>query len=353
MLRCLATTKSSVAQLRFLSGKNTTVHKHIINALKLLLPAGIFIYLLWQVDAADYQSLWQQPKRWDRLIAAQAVSLLAVVISFLRWRMLVLAIGIPFSISEALRLGFLGFLLNFVSFGSVGGDLFKAILVARDKRDRRPEAVASVLLDRAIGLLALVTLAWFTLWMFSGATEQSKILRSIRDAAGVLALAAYVGLVVTLMGGNWVDRVLGLLKHLPVVGETVFRMTGTLRNQRKRPLVIVGMVMISLLVHSMIATTVYLVSSGLYRDCPSWQEHFMVMPPAMAAGALPLAPGGLGYQEGALAGLFEQLPELPAQFSGILVATIFRLVTLSIAGIGLLYYWSSQGREFKIVRQHS
>lgn len=77
----------------------------------------------------------------------------------------------------------------------------------------------------------------------------------------------------------------------------------------------------------------------------------MVVPPGMAAGALPLAPGGIGLQEGALAGLFKQLPGLPENYSGMLVATVFRLITISIAGIGLVYYWASHGREFQLVSQ--
>ena len=76
----------------------------------------------------------------------------------------------------------------------------------------------------------------------------------------------------------------------------------------------------------------------------------MVVPPGMAAGALPLAPGGLGVQEGALAGLFRQLPDLPRQFSAILVATVYRLITIAIAGIGVCFYMASHGREFKFVR---
>ncbi len=57
---------------------------------------------------------------------------------------------------EAFRLGSICFLLSFVSAGSVGGDLFKAVFLARRRPGKRVEAVASVLVDRGVGLYGLL-----------------------------------------------------------------------------------------------------------------------------------------------------------------------------------------------------
>jgi uncharacterized membrane protein YbhN (UPF0104 family) len=124
-------------------------------------------------------------------------------------------------------------------------------------------------------------------------------------------------------------------------------MARAVRLLRGSPIALAGMLTMALLVHSLLALTVYLVSSGVYREHPSLREHLMIVPPGMAAGALPLAPGGIGVQEGALTGLFQQLADLPENFSGMLVATVYRLITIAISGVGLLYYWASHGREFR------
>ena len=107
----------------------------------------------------------------------------------------------------------------------------------------------------------------------------------------------------------------------------------------------------SLVVHAMLTVSVYLVSWGLYSEAPSLQAHFVVVPPAMAAGALPLAPGGLGVQEGAIVALFRMLPDLPPAYSAVLVATVFRLITIAIAGVGMGYYLASHGREMRYAKQ--
>ncbi len=57
----------------------------------------------------------------------------AVSLTFVRWYLLVRALGLHFRLLDAFRLGFLGYLFNFVSVGSVGGDLFKAIFIAREQ----------------------------------------------------------------------------------------------------------------------------------------------------------------------------------------------------------------------------
>jgi glycosyltransferase 2 family protein len=155
----------------------------LLYLVKIGLPLALLAYLLCSVDRADYETFWKSPKRWDMLLLAQVTALLAIVLSFLRWRLLVENLGIPFTVRESLRLGFLGYLLNFISLGSVGGDLFKAILVAKEKKSKRPEAVASVLLDRAIGLLGLIILAWLSIVVFADGKLHPLIL-NIGRAAG-------------------------------------------------------------------------------------------------------------------------------------------------------------------------
>ncbi len=51
--------------------------------------------------------------------------------------------------------------------GAVGGDLLKAIAAARQAGSKRPEVIASVLVDRALGMLGLVIVAAVSLQIFS------------------------------------------------------------------------------------------------------------------------------------------------------------------------------------------
>ncbi len=326
--------------------------KAAILFLKVAIPAAIFAYLLWRVDPQQYQAFWDQPKRWDLLVLAQGLATAAIVIGILRWRMLVEAFEISFSIPSALRIGFLGYLLNSVSLGSVGGDVFKAVLVARSNPRHRPEAVASVLLDRAIGLLGLIIVASVCLLMFAS-SDLPTVFVVMRDWATGLMVASIAALILAIYSGAWFDRLIDWGATWPWVGPVLARMARAVRLLRKRPLTLVSLVLQSVVVHSLLATTVYLVSCGAYPEHPSVIDHFTVVPPALAAGAIPLAPGGLGYQEAALANLFELLPGVPERFSGMLVATLFRVVMILIAGIGLVIYWLTPHQEMESVRSEA
>jgi hypothetical protein len=204
-------------------------------------------------------------------------------------------------------------------------------------------------LDRAIGLLGLVLLAVASLTIFPR-EELPVVLRRIREFAIALSVVAVVALLLAIYSGRWFERLIDWIGRWPVVGHALARMAWAVRQLRGQPLTLLALIATSVCVHFLLALTVYFVSCGLYERHPTLAEHLYVVPPGMAAGAIPLAPGGLGAQEYALDELFKQLPERPAEFSGIIVATVYRLITLAIAGIGLLYYWTSKGRELQQAR---
>lgn len=327
--------------------------KSLLSLIKVGLPLALLAYLLFSVERSDYQAFWYSPKRWDVLLLAQLTALLAIVISFLRWRMLVEYLGIPFTTQEALRLGFLSYLLNFVSLGSVGGDLFKAILVAKEKKSKRPEAIASVLLDRAIGLLGLIILAWLSIVIFAD-NQIPKLLLNIGRAAGSIMVISIIALLVAVYSGAWIEHLTRWVeRRIPVIGGSLARMARCVRLLRSRPTAIPSLICGAVVVHGLLTLSVCFISWGVYSESPTLQQHFMVVPPGTAVGALPLAPGGIGVQEGAIAGLFRLLPDLPKDYSPILVATVYRLVTVAIAGIGVIYYISSHGRELSYARREA
>ena len=71
--------------------------KAAILILKVAIPLALFGYLLWRVDREHYRVFWEQPKRWDLMLLATATALMAIMVSILRWRRLVLAFQIPFT----------------------------------------------------------------------------------------------------------------------------------------------------------------------------------------------------------------------------------------------------------------
>ena len=181
-----------------------------LNAIKFIIPAVIIPILLWRVEPEQWDQLTQQPKHYGLLFAAFLIAIAATALSFARWCILVRCQGIALSMLEAFRLGAICFLLSFVSVGSVGGDLFKAIFLARRRPGKRVEAVASVLVDRASGLYGLLFLVVTGTLLLQPVEvrESAEGLEDLKFAATTLFGIGTAALLVLVFGGRSVDRAL-------------------------------------------------------------------------------------------------------------------------------------------------
>ena len=55
----------------------------------------------------------------------------SVLLTFVRWYVLVRAQNLPFSVANSVRLGLIGYFLSTFLPGSIGGDIIKAAFIAR------------------------------------------------------------------------------------------------------------------------------------------------------------------------------------------------------------------------------
>jgi glycosyltransferase 2 family protein len=310
----------------------------IVAFLKIAILVGIVLWIVQTFPKKDWDALVAQEKNWWLLGQAFIVVLAAHFVTYWRWQILVHALDVPMRLTEAFRLGFLGTLLNLVSVGAVGGDVFKAIEAARNAEKKRAEVVASVLVDRAVGLLGLVLVAGISL---SFATVLSPRMHLIWVGALVLSAIGLSGLVIIVVLGHRFPA--KWLTKIPIAGHTLHRIVHACMIFQGRPRLVCELILSSLVVHSCLTVGCALISNGLYAECPSLGQHFMTIPPAMAAATLPLTPGGVGVQEIAIQSLFNEWPDVPDTYSGLIMASVYRAILICIALIGAVYYFTGLG----------
>ena len=316
-----------------------------IPALKFSLPVLIVGWLLSSISASDWNELNSRPKQWDRLVFAFLLTFGGVVGTYFRWYMLVRTLDLPFRIGDALRLGFLGYLLNFVSLGSVGGDLFKAIFIAREQTSRRAEAVASVIADRVIGLYALLVLASGTTLAgtLSGTLSgQSELLKRVGQMT--LLMTATGALMVVLFAKIPVEKLTTTLGRFPLrIGAVSRRLVEALALYRRSPKVVAVALAVSVVTHGMFVVALHLIASGILEASPTLAEHFLIGPVAFVAGAVPFMPAGLGALELALDVMYTKVSSADlAAGLGVVVALGHRLNTIGVATVGAIIYWLSK-----------
>lgn len=237
--------------------------KTIITLLKILLPLAIIAWLLASVDPRDLQLLRERPKDWGILGLAFTVAMLAVCITFVRWYLLVRTLHIPFRLRDAFRLGFLGFLLNFVGVGSVGGDLFKAVFIAREQSSRRAEAVATVVVDRMIGLYALLLVTSVAI-LLGSVSKSTAMLATICNATLFVTAVGAVCIMLALVPGFTRGSLSEFATGLPKIGHTIGRLIESVRMFRNRIDVMAAILLMSMAVHVLLSFSIFLIARGLF-----------------------------------------------------------------------------------------
>ena len=326
----------------------------LVTGLKFAIPTAIIAFLLWRIEPEQWDALSGQPKHLGMLAAAVLVALTAISISFARWCVLVRCQEIEMTMVEAFRLGAIGFLLNFVSAGSVGGDLFKAFFLAKRSPGKRVEAVASVLVDRAVGLYGLLLMVAITLLVtgvsgFQGADTVGEDavggiidMRRIKWSVATLVGIGTIVLSILVLGGQGVDRLITWAGTFPVIGSLVTRVGRPLRMFHTHTIAFFLAVVMSLCVHALLVVSFYLVARGLYASPPTLAEHFVIVPISLIASALPVTPAGVGILEAAMEALYRIVPASKTNASGTLVALVFEIVKVLIAVLGTVFYWTAR-----------
>lgn len=327
----------------------TTLKRYLITGFQIVVPIGIIAWLLANIDESAMRDLAARSKDWPKLGVAFVAALAAVSLTFWRWQLLVRAVQIPFRIRDAFRLGFLGYLLNFVSVGVVGGDFFKAIFIARENPLRRAEAVASVIVDRIVGLYALLLLTSGVL-LIGGIPGSSREITTVCQLTFAATVMGGVGIGILLMPGftnGWLSR---QLARVPKLGPIFERILGAVRTYRSQPGVLVQIVTMSLITHSLFAFSIYLIADSLFESTPSFADHLVMVPLSMVAGALPFTPAGFGTFEVAMDQLYQWTGSGAHDAVGVLIALVFRAIQIGIAMIGVGVYWSCR-REVQDVME--
>lgn len=315
-------------------------------AAKLTLAVGILGVLVWNLRGDDvFTRLLHEPKQWGYLAGAQACILVAFSLSFVRWYLLVRALHLPFTLSDAFRLGSLGFMLNQVSLGSVGGDVFKAMFVAREQPGRRTEAVATVVIDRVVGLYAMLLVASAAAVFASELAAKHAVLVGLSRAVGICLLVGTVALVWLMTPWAAGPQVRRAVSRVPLVGGTLARLVDAAAAYRDHRRYLFAALAVACCTHSLLVTAFWLISHGLPVRPLDFGTTLLIGPMSLVAGAIPLTPSGLGVFETAFAQLFQTIGGTLGE--GSMVAITYRAMTYVMAAVGATYYVLAHGRIAK------
>ena len=122
-----------------------------------LLSLVLLVVLLWYSDPASIWDTLADAHGWW-VLAAIAVNMVTVPVMASRWQLLLRAKHVHLPIGWLTRTYFVSLFAGQFLPAAIGGDAVRAVELGRRTHDA-PEAVASVLIDRLVGVVSLVGLA--------------------------------------------------------------------------------------------------------------------------------------------------------------------------------------------------
>jgi uncharacterized protein (TIRG00374 family) len=266
------------------------------------------------------------------LAAGEAIFLTALFSTFIRWYLLVRVIEPKFTFRAALLLGFIGNVFNLVIPGAVGGDLIKAAYLVRMKI-KKTQAIASMVIDRILGLLGLFLLASIA-GSFSWSTAPTDVRTLIVAAWTALALGVIVlAVLFSQVLSRTFPRLASNRSRLGLIASELRAMSST---YRRRLDVVAIALLIAVLNHALNVVAFYLVGKMLYGAdmTTTLAQHFLMVPLTLFTMAVPLPFGALGVTEE----VGEQLLNLVGHPSGALAVIGFRVILYGSGLVGACVY---------------
>ena len=268
--------------------KNAQMSKLLSFTLKL----SVTVLLFWLIlRGIDLTTLAEQLKNPDPFwIAVAALSLMAqnILVSW-RWKLMLPHYQSDIPMGAAIRLTFEGAFFSQALPSMVGGDAVR-IFRARHYGMDLGTAASSILLDRLVGLVALLLLACAGLpW----------ILRL--DPEGGLSL----GLILLLLSGFSITALFLFLPFLPAAIRQLKPLT-MLSNQGQRartfllsPRTALPLLLVSLMCHFLTLGCFLGLAMALGHPI-GWLEIFVAAPASLLITMVPLSIGGWGLREGTM-----------------------------------------------------
>jgi uncharacterized protein (TIRG00374 family) len=299
--------------------------------LRVAVSIGLVALMVTRLDTAN---MLRFVRRAD--VGLVALTLLAVLadrgLMAVRWMKLVEALGVHAARSKLFKIFFLStFFGSFLPSG-VGGEAVRAISFSR-LTSKGIESVASVVLDRLIGLLSMLLTGLLSLGVFYQVYPHPALLYVVLASSFLLLIVL----------GSALARPVHA-KLLERFGSGAGRFAGWLRKgveamtrYREKPGVLGLVLLMSIGVQLLRVLQAYLLSEAMDLETPA--VYFLCfVPPILVITMLPISVGGWGTANLAYVALFSQVGMDP---DGAFVLSVL-ILGLGVVGNlpgGLIYAW--------------
>lgn len=310
--------------------------KRLLRVASYGLGFGLLGWAVWRNQASVREVIGRRPNLYD-LALALVLGEIALLSTFARWYLLARVQGVPLTLRQAVRIGFLGHASELIVPGQLGGDVVKVAAFCRGEGEqdrKRSPGIASVLFDRVTGVFGL-----FLLVSLMGTLQWSTAAVAVRRLIEVVWLvtgAGLIGFAVLFLPATAV-----FLRRILGEGGLPAKLAGlwdAAAAYRDHPLAIVMALAMAMASHAFYAFSFYAVIRALFPIAPPLTTSLVIIPLILFTAIVPLPFGALGVGEEVSGELFRMIGHsigtpamLGARCVGLGLSCLSVLISLSYA----------------------
>jgi hypothetical protein len=289
--------------------------------------AAVIVAILWRTGRLDLSRLAKV--RVDGALLGVAFGQLVVMsLPLLRWHLLLRARNVDLAGPQILRIGLISYFALLFLPATGGQDAVRVYYANRVVPGRLADLVASVVVDRLSGLLAMCLLALSFGLLLVMSTEG-------RPAVELLALAAALTACLVVGTGALLWTKPRRLRPLIARFRPIAALVAALEAYRGRPRALVVALGLAYLAQLGNCISMYFAFRAVGAALPALLV-FAATPIALLAGMVPLTPLGLGVVESAAEGLFAFMGSPDGAEASVLVRMVTALACL-VSGLAFLW----------------
>lgn len=326
--------------------------KAVLTALQVLVTAGI-LYAVFRDPAkrAEMAHALGQANHWW-LFAGFAAYGLAEICSGIRWQLLLRVQGIALSWARVFMLLLVGVFFNFIIPGGTGGDVVKVFYLLKETPGRRAQALLSVLVDRLIGIFALIAMAGVLIaaqwhWLLSSPDAVKYIWGALAILGGSLGV---LGVSFLLTGFGVIHKLPARLPGRDKLAELA--LAYSLYGRAWKPTAV--SFILSIAAHLGYFAMFFCAAAAFSATSktPTFGELCAILPIITTITSMPISVGGLGVREklfqvflGDLCGVSDAVAALMST-TGYALSLVWGL----LGGVLYLFYRPSEHARMRAMR---
>lgn len=297
----------------------------------------LFIIILLYIMRDKYSQIMKAFASTKVLVFLLALLffIFAIFVASERLKLIIKAQQIPVTFNEAVSLTFIGYFFNNFLPTAIGGDLVKAYYLSH-KTDNKVGSFASVLIDRLIGLVTMVFMAFIALFF----VKEGVVDNTVKYIVYFITLGALLAMIF-MTNEKLAKKFSFLLFLVRPIQEKLKKIYSVVHNYKYQKTLMWKSFAISFVSQILFFMSLGIVALSIGARIPL-KDLFIKVPIISMMSLLPSI-NGLGLREGSTVALFGPLIGADRAFA---VSILWLLILLCISVIGGIIYGLSP--QFKV-----